>query len=294
MDHTPVLASAGPLFRNVHHRQIQHFQQAVIRGEHGFGFGHLPKLTVEALYGVGGINQSPHLLRVLKVGAQVGPVLPPGLRYFRVFLIPALRKGVQGSQRRGLIHGRIDCLQIGHQGFQVLVGDVLAGMTELMDDAVLDFRLGKYRFNCRRESSQIVRTGDENILHATVFEPIEYSSPEFGALVFADSHAQNIFLSVQINADGNVNSFLHDLAFAANRIVDRVQKHHRVDGLQWSLLPFFRDGQDLVCDPADGGIRDLHAVDVTNMGLYVSGSHAPMRQNVAMRTWTKSFPRCPD
>ena len=29
--------------------------------------------------------------------------------------------------------------------------------------------------------------------------------------------------------------FLHDLAFAANRIVDRVQKHHRVDGLQWSL-----------------------------------------------------------
>ena len=57
-------------------------------------------------------------------------------------------------------------------------------------------------------------------------------------------------------------------------IVDRVQKHHRVDGLQWSLLPFFRDGQDLVYDPADGGIRDLHAVDVTNMGLYVSGSHA--------------------
>ena len=173
VDHTPVLASACPLFRNVHHRQIQHFQQAVIRGEHGFGFGHLPKLTVEALYGVGGINQSPHLLRVLKVGAQVGPVLPPGLRYFRVFLIPALRKGVQGSQRRGLIHGRKTCLQIGHQGFQVLVGDVLAGITELMDDAVLDFRLGKHRFNCRRESSQIVRTGDENILHATVFEPIE-------------------------------------------------------------------------------------------------------------------------
>ena len=56
--------------------------------------------------------------------------------------------------------------------------DVLAGITELMDDAVLDFRLGKYRFNCRRESSQIVRTGDENILHATVFEPIEYSSPD--------------------------------------------------------------------------------------------------------------------
>lgn len=101
MDHTPVLASACPLFRDVHHGQIQHFQQAVIRGEHGFGFGHLPKLTVEALYSVGGIDQSPHLLRILEAGAQVGPVLPPGLRYFRVFLIPALRKGVQAVSAEG-------------------------------------------------------------------------------------------------------------------------------------------------------------------------------------------------
>ena len=30
MDQVPVLTPSVPLFRNVHHRQIQHFQQAVV------------------------------------------------------------------------------------------------------------------------------------------------------------------------------------------------------------------------------------------------------------------------
>ena len=52
VDQTPVLAASGPFFGNVHHGQIQHFQQAVIGGEHGFGFGHLAQLAVEALDGL--------------------------------------------------------------------------------------------------------------------------------------------------------------------------------------------------------------------------------------------------
>ena len=76
VDHTPVLPPAGPLFRDVHHGQIQHFQQAVVGGKYGFGFGHLAQLTVEALDGIGGVNQPPHLLRVLEIAAQVCPVVP--------------------------------------------------------------------------------------------------------------------------------------------------------------------------------------------------------------------------
>ena len=67
VDHTPVLPPAGPLLRDIHHGQIQHFQQAVIGGKHGFGFGHLAQLAVETLNGVGGVNQPPHLpKRVVK------------------------------------------------------------------------------------------------------------------------------------------------------------------------------------------------------------------------------------
>ncbi len=39
-DQAPVLPLPSPLFRNVHHSQIQHFQQAVIDGKDGFGLGY--------------------------------------------------------------------------------------------------------------------------------------------------------------------------------------------------------------------------------------------------------------
>ena len=49
MNHAPALPPAGPLFGNIHHGQIQHFQQAVIGGEYGFGLDHLAQLAVKAL-----------------------------------------------------------------------------------------------------------------------------------------------------------------------------------------------------------------------------------------------------
>ena len=49
VDQAPILPPSGPLFRNVHHGQIQHFQQAVIGGKDRFGLCHLAQLAVEAL-----------------------------------------------------------------------------------------------------------------------------------------------------------------------------------------------------------------------------------------------------
>ena len=68
MDNAPIPALARPFFRDVHHRQIQHFQQAVIGREYRFRLGNLAQLAVEAFYGVCGINQRPNLLRILKIG----------------------------------------------------------------------------------------------------------------------------------------------------------------------------------------------------------------------------------
>ena len=77
MDHAPVLPPSRPLFRDVHHRQIQHFQQAVVCGKHRFGLGHLAQMATETLYGVGGIDQPAYLLRVLEICTQIGPVQCP-------------------------------------------------------------------------------------------------------------------------------------------------------------------------------------------------------------------------
>ena len=84
--------------------------------------------------GPGGIDQPPHLLVVPEIGTRIGPVGSSGLGDFRVFLIPAFPKGIQGGFP---VHGGIDRLQIGHEDFQVFVGHILAGIMQLVDDAVL-------------------------------------------------------------------------------------------------------------------------------------------------------------
>ena len=45
-----------------------------------------------------------------------------------------------------------------------------------------------------------------------------------------------------------------DLSFTADVVVDGVQKDHSVDRLQGTLLPFLGDGENLIRNPADGGI----------------------------------------
>jgi len=69
VDRAPVLPPACPLLRDVHHGEIEHLEKAVVGGKDGFRFGHFPKLAVEALDGVGGVDQPPQLLRILEIGA---------------------------------------------------------------------------------------------------------------------------------------------------------------------------------------------------------------------------------
>ena len=51
-----------------------------------------------------------------------------------------------------------------------------------------------------------------------------------------NSHAQDVFPAIQIDTDGNVYCFLHNLPFAADVEMDGVQKDHSVDRFQRRLL----------------------------------------------------------
>ena len=77
MDQAPILATTSPLFRDVHRRQVQHFQEAVVGREDGLGLGDLAELAVKALNGVGRVDDPADLSGVLEIGAQPRPILPP-------------------------------------------------------------------------------------------------------------------------------------------------------------------------------------------------------------------------
>jgi hypothetical protein len=62
VDDTPVLPMPSPFLRNVHHGEIQHFQQTVIRRENCLGFGDLAKLAIETLNDIDRIDQPTNFL----------------------------------------------------------------------------------------------------------------------------------------------------------------------------------------------------------------------------------------
>lgn len=97
MDLPPILTMACPFFRDVHHRQIQHFQQSVIGRKYGPGFCDFPQLTVESLDHVGRVDQAPDRLRLLEIGGQIRPVIFPRFRNLRIFSAPFPVKVLQFS-----------------------------------------------------------------------------------------------------------------------------------------------------------------------------------------------------
>ena len=74
---------------------------------------------------------------------------------------------------------------------------VFARITQLMDDTILNFRLGKYSPNRRRKSRQVIRAGNENVLHASFFSPLS-TVAQYLALSFSPTHIPNTsFLRAQ-------------------------------------------------------------------------------------------------
>ena len=125
-----------------------------------------------------------------------------------------------------------------------------------MNNAVLNVGLWENRIDCLRESAEIIGAGNENIFNAPVFHAVKHICPELCTLVLANPHTKNVFLAVQTDPYCDVHSFLDDLSFAADMIVDRVHKYDRINALQRSLLPLTHDWQYLIRHTTYGTVRD--------------------------------------
>ncbi|OPZ20755.1 MAG: hypothetical protein BWZ04_01559 [Firmicutes bacterium ADurb.BinA205] len=138
-----------------------------------------------------------------------------------------------------------------------------------MDDAVLDISFRKYSFYSLREACQIICAGDKDILNTSVAQTVQNACPELCAFIFTDPHTENVLPAVHINAYRYIYSLFDDLSFTAYMVVDSVEKYDCIDAFKRSMLPFLCNREDLVCDTADGGIRYLQTVNITDMVLNI-------------------------
>jgi hypothetical protein len=94
---------------------------------------------------------------------------------------------------------------------------------------------------------------------STVFQNLALSFSQ-DELVHLTHHAKHIFACVQVDANGDIHRFLHDLPLTTDMVVD---------GLQRPLLPFFGNRENLFRDSADRAVRNENAVNILDMGLNI-------------------------
>jgi hypothetical protein len=69
-------------------------------------------------------------------------------------------------------------------------------MTQQVDDAGLDLRLGKGCLDGLGEALEAVHDGDEDVLNASVAQIVQHLCPELGALIGLKPQAQNVARTV--------------------------------------------------------------------------------------------------
>lgn len=134
---------ASPFEHDILGDEIQHFEKCLVVGENGLAFGDLAQLPMVALYHIGSVNELANFWRVFKESRKLGPVALPGLNHQRIPLAPNRIEVLQHSQSRFFTGRSVNGLESCQQLFRIFVGHIPNGVSNLMDDAFLDFGLGE-------------------------------------------------------------------------------------------------------------------------------------------------------
>ena len=118
------------------------------------------------------------------------------------------RENVQSFERGSFVYRRINGFQISHQRLDILVRNIHARVSQLMNFEVLNFRFREHRFNRCRKACQIICAYDQNVVYSTIPETIQHSCPIFGAFILSGPHTQNVFMPFKIDTYGYVYSLI--------------------------------------------------------------------------------------
>ena len=97
-----------------------------------------------------------------------------------------------------------------------------------MNDATLDLCIWESRLNGLSEACQTVHAEQKYILNSTGFEFIQHIQPEFTALIFAYPYAENVFLTVKVDAQNYICRLCNILMIFLYFVMDCIHKHKRI------------------------------------------------------------------
>lgn len=226
-----------------------------------------------AFDGVGRVNKPADFLGILKIAAQVGPVLLPGTDHDRVFLVPFCSKVFKFHfclfKRLRLVYK----LQVGKELLLVLARDILERVPNLVHYAKLHIRFGEHGVYCVREALQAVDAGDKDVLDSAILEVGKHTEPEVRPLTLRDVRSKKILAPVAINAENVVDGTGHDSAFLVLHLVmDGVEPDDRIDVFEAAVAPGLDFRPDLVRDVAYGFCGDGAAVVFLDKAADVTGA----------------------
>src|SRR5512136_1983301 len=151
--------------------------------------------------------------------------------------IPFDSKGFQVRLRLFQSWRLVDRLQVFGHLFTLFPGHVIQAVAHHVDDTELNLGFRKNRLDCLGKTLEAVHAGDEDILHAPVFQLGYHLKPELRAFVLGGPHAKDLLDTVHGYADGKVDGFVNDLAVVPYFHPDGVQIHDGVDIVQEAVLP---------------------------------------------------------
>lgn len=270
-DFPPVGHGHVPFSRDVPGGEVEDFFQGSLRFEHLSGFGGLPYLPVEPFDGIGGVDDSPEIRRVLEIRGKVSPVVFPAPHAdgigFSPFFLQAIQLPFRDFQGGRPVNG----FEVRHEFLGILAAHVLHRVAYLMDHAPLYRHAREHVPDGIGESREPVDAGDANVPHSPVLEIVAYLLPERGGLRIPDVKPEDVLVPFRVDADHEIGSFAFHLGILAHLEMHGVEVDDGVEGFEHASLPLGDEREDGVRYVAHEVRGDFRPVDVPEVGLDIPG-----------------------
>jgi hypothetical protein len=109
-----------------------------------------------------------------------------------------------------------------------------------VNDAGLHHGLRKHRRDRVGKALEPIDHRNDDVVDAARLELVDHLEPELGAFGLLDPQPQNVLLAVRIERERHVDGLVLDQALVANLDPQGVEKHHRIDRVERTVLPVGR------------------------------------------------------